>query len=132
MDNDYYEEFSNQEEVVPEAPPVAGPVAVVALPNVEVQEVPDNPDSPSPALSDDGELFTDKNDWAELQLLRDLMERTRFMRGGVGYLVVEPLITEKFKGFLRFLYGSNGRISSWETARCCWRNEAPMFPATRS
>ena len=27
------------------------------------------------------------------------------MRGGVGYVVVEPLITEKFKGFLQFLPG---------------------------
>ena len=28
-----------------------------------------------------------------------------WMRGGVGYLVQEPLITERFKGFLQFLYG---------------------------
>ena len=84
-----------QEKAVPE-----GAVAVVAPLNVDVPEVPVNPESPSPALSDDGELFMNISDRAELQLLRNWIEHTRFMRGGVGYLVVEPLITERFKGFL--------------------------------
>ena len=88
----------HQEEAVPEG-------ALLAPLNVEVQEVPDNPESPSPALSDDGEVFMNLYDRSELLLLKDWMEHTRFMRGGVGYLVVEPLITERFKGFLQFLYG---------------------------
>ena len=50
MDEDYYE-VSDQEEVVPEAPPVAVPVAVVAPLNVEVPEIPDNPLSASPGPS---------------------------------------------------------------------------------
>ena len=57
MEDDYCEEVSDQEEVVPEVPPFAGPVAVVAPLNVEVSEAPDNPEYPSPALSDDGEFF---------------------------------------------------------------------------
>ena len=44
-------------------------------------------------------------DWSELLLLKDWIEHARFMRGGVGYLVVEPLINERFKGFPQFLYG---------------------------
>ena len=103
MDDDYYEEVSDQEVVMPQAPPVFGPVVVVAPLNVEVPQFLDNPESPSPALSDDGELFMNVYDRAELQLLRDWMEHTRFMRGGVGYLVVEPYITGSCRGLLKFL-----------------------------
>ena len=83
----------HQEEAVPEG-------ALVDPLNVEVQDVADNPESQSPALSDDGEMLMNLYDWSELLLLKDWIEHTRFMRGGVGYLVVEPLITERFKGFL--------------------------------
>jgi len=51
MDKDYYEEVSDQEEVVPEVHRMAVPVAVVAPLNVEVPEIPDNPESPSPGPS---------------------------------------------------------------------------------
>ena len=88
----------HQEEAVPEG-------ALLAPLNVEVQAIPDNPESPSPALSDDGELSMNLYDRSELLLLKDWIEHTRFMPGGIGYLVVEPLITERFKGFLQFLYG---------------------------
>ena len=50
-EDDYYEEVSDKEEVVPEVPPVAVSVAVVAPLNVEVPEFPDNPESPSPGPS---------------------------------------------------------------------------------
>ena len=88
----------HQEETVPEG-------ALLALLNVKVQAVPDNPESPSPALSDDGNLFMNIYDRAELLLLKYSIEHTRFLRGGDGYLVVEPLIFESFKGLLQFLYG---------------------------
>ena len=88
----------HQEEAVPEGAPLA-PL------NVEVQEILDIPESPSPALSDDGELFMNLYDRSELVLLKDWIEHSRFMSGGVGYLVVDPLKSERFKGFLQFLYG---------------------------
>ena len=112
MENqDFYQEVSDQEvgvglheDVVP-----AGAVAAVAPLDVEV---PDNPESPSPALSDDGELFITIYDRSELQLLKDWMEHTRFMRGEVRYLVVEPLINQKFEGLLLFFYMvPNGKIN---------------------
>ena len=52
MENaDYYEEVSDQEEEVPVVPPAVVPVVVVAPLNVEVPEIPDNPESPSPEPS---------------------------------------------------------------------------------
>ena len=108
MENeDFYEEVSDQEVEVGQQEDVvtAGAVAAVAPLDVELLEVPDNTESPSPALSGDGELLRTIYDWSELQLLKDWMEHIRFMRGGVGYLVVEPSITPRFKGFPQFLYG---------------------------
>ena len=49
-------------------------------------------------------------DRAELSLLKDRMEHTRIMHGGVAYLVVSPLISETLKNFLEVLYGLQ-----WET-----------------
>ena len=54
-----------QEEAVSEVA-----VAMVAPLNVEVPEVRDNPKSSSPVLFDDGELFMNIYDRAELQLFR--------------------------------------------------------------
>ena len=105
QNEDFYEEVSDQEDEVGQQEEVipAGAVAAVAPRNVEVPEVLVNPESPSPVLSDDG-LFMTIYDPSELQLLKDWMEHNRFMRGGVRYLVVEPLITSRFNGFLQFLY----------------------------
>ena len=61
--------------------------------------------SPSPALSDDGEFFMKIYDRAEILLLKDWMEHTRILRGGVGYFVLSPLISERLKSFLGVLYG---------------------------
>ena len=47
-EDEYYGEVSDQAEMVPEVPPVAVPVAVVSPLNVEVPEIPDNLESPSP------------------------------------------------------------------------------------
>ena len=49
MDEGYYEEVSDQEEEVSVVAPI--PVVAVAPQNVEVQEFPDNPESPSPEPS---------------------------------------------------------------------------------
>ena len=87
--------MGQQEEVVP-----AGSVAAVTQLNVDGPEVQDNPASPSPALSDAGDLFMTIYDRSELQLLKDWMEHTRFMRGGVEYLVAEPLTSPRCKCFL--------------------------------
>ena len=92
-------EVGQQAEVVPE-----GAVAAMTPLNVEVLEVPGNPESPSPALSDVGELFITIYDRSDLQHLKYWMEHTRIMRGVVGYLVVEPLITARFNFCLQFLY----------------------------
>ena len=73
----------HQEAAVPEG-------ARLAPLNVQVQAIPDNPESPSPAFSDDGELFMNLYDRSELLLLKDWIQHTQFMRGGIGYLVVEP------------------------------------------
>ena len=54
----------HQEGAVPED-------ALLAPLNVEVQEVPDNPESPSPALSDDGKFFMNLYDRWDLLLLKD-------------------------------------------------------------
>ena len=88
----------DQEEVVPDG-------ALLAPLNVEAQAIRDKPESPSPALSDHGELFMNFYDRSEFLLLKDWIEHTRFMRGRIGYLVVEPLITERCKVFRQFLYG---------------------------
>ena len=99
--SDHETEVGLQEQAFPE-----GAVAAVAPLMVEEPEVPYNPESLSPALSNVGELFLTNFDCSDLQLLKDWMEHSRFMRGGIGYLVVEPLITQMFKGFLQFFYGS--------------------------
>ena len=44
-------------------------------------------------------------DRAELFLLKDWMERTLIMQGGVGYVVVSPLISERLETLLQVLYG---------------------------
>ena len=51
MDEDFYGEVSDQEEVVPEVSPVAVPVAVVAPLDVEVPDLPDSLESLSPGPS---------------------------------------------------------------------------------
>ena len=52
MENeDYYEEVCDQEEEVPVVPPAVVPVVAVAPLNVEVPEILDNPESPSPEPS---------------------------------------------------------------------------------
>ena len=51
MDEDYYEEVSDQKEVGPDVFSVADLVAVLAPLIVEVPEIPDNPESPSPVPS---------------------------------------------------------------------------------
>ena len=50
-EDEYNEEVPDQEKVVPEVPPLVVPVAVVSPFNVEVPEIPDNPESPSPGPS---------------------------------------------------------------------------------
>ena len=56
-DEEFYDEISDQEEV-PVVPPAVVPVVAVAPLNVEVPEIPDNPEStspePSPAASPPG------------------------------------------------------------------------------
>ena len=49
MDEDYYEDVSDQEEEIAVVPPI--PVVAVAPLNVEVPEIPDHPESPSPEPS---------------------------------------------------------------------------------
>ena len=133
----------HQEEAVPEG-------VFLAPLNVEVQEVPDNPESPSPALCDDGEIFKIIYDRAELMLLEDWMEHTRFMRGGLGYIIVELLITERFKVFLQFLHGPqwedkilrgdemplgqlDAYVSGYSLLRGCQRSQWDrLFPAWTS
>ena len=113
--------MENQQELIlagvaeesPESTPVAEqpgvPVVGTDIPlGLDVGEPfgsPPPPESPSPALSDDGEVFMDIYDRAELLLLQDWVEHTRFMQGGVAYVVVSPLITERLKTFLQVLYG---------------------------
>ena len=113
--------MENQQELIlagvgeqsPESPPVAEqpgvPVVGIDIPlGLDVGEPfgsPPPPESQSPALSDDGEVFMDIYDRAELLLLQDWLEHTRIMQGGVGYVVLPPLITERLKTSLQVLYG---------------------------
>ena len=98
----------------PELPPSAQEPAVlvvgidIAL-ELEVEGkpvgLPPPAELPSPALSDDGQQFMELYDGVELLLLQDWMEHTRKKRGGVGYHLVEPLISRRLKTFLRSLHG---------------------------
>ena len=98
-------------ETLPVAEQPAGPILGIDIPlGRDLEEggaavLPPPAESPSPALSDDGEEFMKIYDRAELLLLKNLREHSWIMREGVGYLVVEPLITERFKTFLQFLNG---------------------------
>ena len=65
-------------------------------------------ESPSPSLSDDGKQLVNKYDRAELMPLKHYMNYTQTMPGGVGYMAIEPLITKRFKTFLRFAYSPQG------------------------
>ena len=85
----------NQQELIlagvaeesPESPPAAEqpgvPVVGIDIPlGLDLGEPvgsPHPPESPSPALSDDGEVFMDIYDRAELLLLQDWMEHTMIM-----------------------------------------------------
>ena len=99
-------------EVSPESPPVAEkpsvPVVGIYVPlGLDIEEPVGSPPPPSksPALSDDEGVFMNIYDRAELLFLKDWMEHTRIMQGGVGYVVVSPLIWERLKNFLLVLYG---------------------------
>ena len=101
-------EESHESPTVAEQP--GGPVVGIDIPlGLDIEEPVGSPpppsESPSPALSDDGEVFMNIYDRAELLLLQDWMEHTRIMQGGVGYVVVSPLISERLKIFLQVLYG---------------------------
>ena len=101
-------------EVSPESPPVAEqpgvPVVGIEVPlGLDKEEPVGSPpppsELPSAALSDDGEVYMNIYDRAELLLLKDWMEHTRIMQGGVGYLVASPLISERLKAFHEVLFG---------------------------
>ena len=115
MDEDYYVEVSDQEEVVSEVPPVDVPLAVVAPLNVEVPEIPDNPESPSPASSDvpspppsplgdlpsfEGFFTTD-----DLLELEQWAEDSRAACNQPELRVEEPEIPWNLKFFLRVILG---------------------------
>ena len=110
--------MENQQELIlagvaEESPPVAEqpgvPVVGIDIPlGLDVGQPvrsPPPPESPSPALWDDGDVFLDIYDRADLLLLQDWMEHTRIMQGGLGYVVVSPLITERLKTFLQVVHG---------------------------
>ena len=100
-------------ELSPESPPTVEqpgvPVVGIDIPlGLDVEEPVESPpaaESPSPALSDDGEVFMNIYDGAELFLLKDWMEHTRITQGSFGYVVVSPLKSERLKTFLQVLYG---------------------------
>ena len=101
-------------EVSPESLPVAEPPSVpvvgIDFPLVldleePVESPPPPAESPSPAMSDDEDVFMNIYDRAEVLLIKDWMERTRITRREVEYLFVSALISERLKTFLRVLYG---------------------------
>ena len=125
MDEDFYEEISDQDKVVPGVPPVAVLVAVVASLNVEVPEILDKSESPSPGPSSPvssgppsppasprGDIpsfmgFYTSDDLMELE---QWAVDARAFRNQPELRVEEPDISRNLKVFLRLALGPQWKL----------------------
>ena len=126
MDEDYYEEVSDQEEEVAVVPPT--PVVAVAPLNVEVPELPVNPESPSPqpspassggpspAASPPGSLVGGVTSFMSFYTHDDLAELeqwtvdSRAARVDPTSPIEEPDVSPNLKTFLLYTLGTQWEV----------------------
>ena len=107
----------------PQSPPLKEQVPIIQRLGIEIplglpEHMPQEEMTPAPVVpNEDHDHFLGLYYRVNVEALDEWATVTSFMRGSIGYVVQEPEITDNFKQFLIFMYGSNWekRVLSYQT-----------------